>query len=215
MHNNHSIIRWLPLISRHTPAIAVMAAIHRDTEKTATSSVTKASCLCVCLQWQRDDLRLFPALQMCRRAKMKCLMKNNTRSLHLRCRTVAWVKNEAREPGRGLLPRKRLSPISSPNSPYIILESWVQAERRECMCAHQNKASGASCWYVILRKPGGTFDLCAFREINPRVLSLLWEEQTCCNAVKHGTRMKSKLCGFYFLFLSFDANVYMLTSKQG
>jgi len=71
----------------------------------------------------------------------------------------------------------------------------------ECVCAHRNKASGASRWYVILRKPGGTFDLCAFREINPRVLSLLWEEQTCCNAVKHATRMKSKL---YFRIL--DAN---------
>ncbi len=93
----------------------------RHREKTATSS--KVSCLCVCLHWQWDDLQLFPVLQMCCGAEMKCLMKNNTQEslcLHLRCRTVAG-KREAREAGRGLLPRKRLSPIYSPNSRYIIL----------------------------------------------------------------------------------------------
>lgn len=196
MHNNHSIIRWLPLISRHTPVIAIMAAIHRDTERRQQ-----------CLLWPKPPAFVFvySGSEMIYGFSLRCRCAVEPRRnvwwkitqarvalspLKMQNSGVGKKKKEAREPGRGLLPRKCLSPISSPNSRYIILESWVQAERRECMCAHQNKASGASRWYVILRKPGGTFDLCAFREINPRVLSLLWEEQTYCNAVKLGPRMK-------------------------
>ncbi len=138
MHNNHSIIRWLPLISRHTPAIAVMAAIHRDTERRQRR-----------LLWPKPPAFVF--------------VYNGSEMIYsfsLRCRcaveprwNVWWkithagvalsplkMQNSGREERgkrsrQGAFAKKTSFSYILSKQPLHNSESWVQPERRECMCA--------------------------------------------------------------------------------
>lgn len=71
--------------------------------------------------------------------------------------------------------------------------SRVQAERRECMCVHQNKVSGASRWYVILRKPGGTFDLLRFQGDKSKspFTSVRGTDMLQCSQTRHSREVKA------------------------